>query len=149
MICCVSFWNISPFFSFDFSLCTSMILWVTVMLLLLPVRSALRFRRLLADAANARNILQGFPIWRLAWLWPNAKHRWLWTKLAKPVVWQNRYLFLMIRCLAWRRRLCIMRNAILLSLALSSVTTSNLIQIRSARYVFHCNPRTVVAIYIT
>jgi hypothetical protein len=30
-----------------------------------------------------------------------------------------------------------------------SVTTSNLIQIRSARYVFHRNPRTVVAIYIT
>jgi hypothetical protein len=29
------------------------------------------------------------------------------------------------------------------------VTTSNLIQIRSARYVFHRNPRTVVAIYIT
>jgi hypothetical protein len=32
------------------------------MLLLLPTRSALRFRRLLADAANAQNILQGFPI---------------------------------------------------------------------------------------
>jgi hypothetical protein len=30
-----------------------------------------------------------------------------------------------------------------------SVTTSNLIQIRSARYVFHRNPRTIVAIYIT
>jgi hypothetical protein len=29
------------------------------------------------------------------------------------------------------------------------VTTSNLIQIRSAHYVFHRNPRTVVAIYIT
>jgi hypothetical protein len=29
------------------------------------------------------------------------------------------------------------------------VTTSNLIQIRSARYVFHRNPRTIVAIYIT
>jgi hypothetical protein len=30
-----------------------------------------------------------------------------------------------------------------------AVTTSNLIQIRSARYVFHRNPRTIVAIYIT
>jgi hypothetical protein len=30
-----------------------------------------------------------------------------------------------------------------------TVTTSNLIQIRSARYVFHRNPRTIVAIYIT
>jgi hypothetical protein len=29
------------------------------------------------------------------------------------------------------------------------VTTSNLIQTRSARYVFHRNPRTIVAIYIT
>jgi hypothetical protein len=29
------------------------------------------------------------------------------------------------------------------------VTTSNLIQIRSARYVFHRNPGTIVAIYIT
>jgi hypothetical protein len=35
------------------------------MILLLPVRLALIFRRLLADAANARNILQGFLIWRL------------------------------------------------------------------------------------
>jgi hypothetical protein len=32
---------------------------------------------------------------------------------------------------------------------LTTVTTSNLIQIRSARYVFHRNPRNVVAIYIT
>jgi hypothetical protein len=30
-----------------------------------------------------------------------------------------------------------------------NVTTSNLIQIRSAHYVFHRNPRNVVAIYIT
>jgi hypothetical protein len=32
---------------------------------------------------------------------------------------------------------------------IEAVTTSNLIQIRSACYVFHRNPRTVVAIYIT
>jgi hypothetical protein len=33
--------------------------------------------------------------------------------------------------------------------ASAAMTTSNLIQIRSARYVFHRNPRTIVAIYIT
>jgi hypothetical protein len=48
------------------SLCVSVILQAVTMLPLLPVRLTLKFRRLLAAAANALNILQGFWILRIA-----------------------------------------------------------------------------------
>jgi hypothetical protein len=48
------------------SLCVLVILQVATMLPLLPVRLTLKFRRLLAAAANALNILQGFQILRIA-----------------------------------------------------------------------------------
>jgi hypothetical protein len=56
-----------------------------LLLRLLLVDAILIFRRLLVDAVNAQHMLPGYPILRLAYLWPNARHSKLSKRLARPV----------------------------------------------------------------
>jgi hypothetical protein len=76
------------FFSFLLasSLCVLVDRRVAIRLHLLPMILTLEFRRLLVVLANALSIPRGFQILRAAYLWQNAKRRWLQIKPAKLAV---------------------------------------------------------------